>query len=85
MVSCMGSEPANFDDLVSRVRDSRLPSPAVRRQLREAADVTIREAAAANEVAPMTYLRWERGQVQPRRQHAIRYRRFLNALSEVVS
>jgi transcriptional regulator with XRE-family HTH domain len=74
-----------FDDLMTSVRDSRLPSPAVRRQIREEARVTIREAAKANGVAPMTYLRWERGEAQPRRQHAIEYRRFLDALGAVPS
>jgi hypothetical protein len=29
----------------------------------------------------MTYLRWERGEVQPRRAHAIEYRQFLDALT----
>jgi transcriptional regulator with XRE-family HTH domain len=54
----------------------------MRRRIREAAEVTIREAAAALGVAPMTYIRWERGDVKLRRAHAIDYRRFLDALSE---
>jgi DNA-binding XRE family transcriptional regulator len=77
----MGSEPAKFDALVGRIRDSRLPSPAVRRQTREAAGVSLREGAEQLGVAPMTYLRWERGEVQPRRAHAIEYRQFLDALT----
>jgi DNA-binding transcriptional regulator YiaG len=81
----MPSEAAQFDALVTRIRDSRLPSPAVRRQIREAAKVPMRESARELKVAPMTFLRWERGEVQPRRDHAIAYRQFLDALREAVS
>ena len=72
--------------MITKIRDSRLPSPAVRRQTREAAGLSIREAAAELRVCPMTYLRWERGQAEPRtREHAIAYRQFLDALREAVS
>jgi DNA-binding XRE family transcriptional regulator len=84
-MTALQPEPAQFDALVRRVRDSRLPSPTVRREIRERAGVSVREAAAANGVSPMSYLRWERGQVQPRRAHAIRLRQFLDALDEVAS
>jgi DNA-binding XRE family transcriptional regulator len=76
----MTDESAIFDALVTSVRDSRLPSSTERRQTREAAKVTIREAAAALGVSPMTYVRWERDEVQPRREHAVQYRQFLDAL-----
>jgi DNA-binding XRE family transcriptional regulator len=79
------SSPQQFDQLVTRIRDSRLPSPTSRRQTREAAEVTIREAAKELDVAPMTFLRWERGEVQPRRANAIIYRQFLDALSEAMA
>jgi len=78
-------EPAEFDSLVTKIRESRLPSPAVRREIRENAGVSVREAAAANGVSPMTYLRWEHGQVQPRRAHAIKFRAFLDALQRAVA
>ena len=85
MVAAMPPRSRHFDPLVTRIRDSRLPSPAVRRETREAADVSIREAAEELHVAPMTLLRWERGDAQPRRAHAIAYRQFLDALREAVS
>jgi predicted transcriptional regulator len=73
-----------LDELVAEVRSSKLPAPAQRRRKRERAGVSIRRAAAVNGVAPMTFLRWERGKVQPRRSNAVRYRRFLDALDEAV-
>jgi DNA-binding XRE family transcriptional regulator len=54
----------------------------MRRQTREGAEVTIREAAGALGVSTVTYMRWERGDVQPRRTHAIQYRQFLDAMRE---
>ncbi|MGA7416491.1 MAG: helix-turn-helix domain-containing protein [Acidimicrobiales bacterium] len=78
----MASKSEQFDSLLVSVRDSRLPSPATRRRIRESAEVTIREAAEALGVAPMTYIRWERGDVRLRRAHALDYRAFLDALSE---
>jgi predicted transcriptional regulator len=78
--------PSDFDSLVGSIREARLPAPVVRRQIREAAGVSIREAAEQLHVAPMTFLRWERGEVEPRsRDHAIVYRRFLDALREAVA
>jgi DNA-binding XRE family transcriptional regulator len=81
----MACDSVKFDDLIDGIRASRLPSPAVMRKIREVAGVTIREGAEHLSVAPMTYLRWERGDVQPRREHAIAYRQFLDALCEAVS
>ena len=80
----MGSE-VTFDGLVESVRRARLPSPNVRRDIREVAGVSIREAAKAMGVAPMTLLRWERGTVQPTREHAVAYRGLLDALNEAAS
>lgn len=84
-VTPVPTKPRHFDPLVARIRDSRLPDPADRRKTREEAGVTIREAAGELHVAPMTFLRWERGAAQPRRDRAIAYRSFLDALSEAVS
>jgi len=79
----MATERAKVGALVAQVRESRLPSPTVCRQVREENGVSIREAAEALEVSPLTYIRWERGEVKPRRKHAIQYRRFLDALRAV--
>jgi DNA-binding XRE family transcriptional regulator len=81
-LAVMGSKPAKFDAIIKGIHESRLPSPVVRRQIRETARVSLRESAAALGVAPMTYLRWERGEVEPRRAHAIEYRQFLDALTK---
>lgn len=81
----MSSKAKRFERLVSNIRDSKLPPPSVRRETREAVAVSIREAAEELGVAPMTFLRWERGDAQPRRDHAIAYRQFLDALRQVDS
>jgi len=72
------------EELVGRIREARLPTPATCRRIREEAGVTLREAGAVLGVHPMTVLRWERGDVPPRRENAIRYRRFLRALEEAI-
>jgi DNA-binding XRE family transcriptional regulator len=36
------------------------------------------------EVTPMTVLRWERGEAEPRIDHAISYRRLLDELVQVM-
>lgn len=68
-----------FSALVERVRASRLPRPAERRRIRQAARLTYRDMASVLGVDPMTVLRWERG-VTPRPEHAVYYRRLLDAL-----
>lgn len=80
----MTSNPGEFDDLLRTIRSSRLPTPLVRRATRESAGLSIRQAAGALGVAPMTVLRWEQGASVPRPDHAIRYRRFLDVLEEAV-
>lgn len=78
-------EQDRFDGLVERIRSSRVPSPAVCREIRERAKVSIREGADELGVAPMTLLRWERGEVRPRRENARLYRQFLDALQEATA
>ncbi len=79
------SKSETFAGLVTRVQASRLPSPAVRREIRMAAGVTIREAANALGVSTISFLRWEQGSAKPRRQHAIDYAAFLDALLAAAS
>lgn len=68
------------DDLIERVRETRLPTPTTRKRIRLGAGVTLREMAAAMEVTPMTVLRWERGEVRPGSDNARAYRSLLEAL-----
>jgi transcriptional regulator with XRE-family HTH domain len=67
-----------------KIRSARLPEPAERAGVRRAARVSLREAAAVLGVAPMTVLRWERGETTPRRDDAVRYRQLLDALAGAV-
>jgi DNA-binding XRE family transcriptional regulator len=70
--------------LAEQVRASRLPPPRERRRIREAARVSLRRAGEELGVDPMTVLRWERGVVEPRLEHAIAYRELLDALAEAM-
>ncbi len=45
------------------------------------AGVSLRDVAVALDVNPMTVLRWERGDVEPRRDSAIRYRQLLDRIA----
>lgn len=80
----MRSTVAGVDGLVESVVNSRLPSPGTRRSIREDAGVSLREAAQALGVTALTVQRWERGDARPRRQHAVEYRQFLDALRETL-
>lgn len=79
----MQSAPANLDDLVAELRQAQLPPPQRRRAIRERAGVSGREGARVVGVSAMTFLRWESGQIEPRRANAIRYREFLDALQDL--
>ncbi len=70
--------------LAADVRAARLPHPAERRRIREAAGVSLREGAAVLHVSAMTFLRWERGDVEPRRTNAVAYAALLTALEDAV-
>lgn len=69
--------------LADRVRAARLPAPATRRSIRLAAGATYIEMARELGVTPVTVLRWERGDNDPRREAAIAYRQLLDELAEV--
>ena len=69
-----------LDDLAASVRAARLPEPEERKSIRVGAKVTVREGAKHCGVSANTFLDWENGKAEPRREHAIRYRRFLDAL-----
>jgi transcriptional regulator with XRE-family HTH domain len=66
--------------LANEVRAAKLPSPATARRIREEAGVSIRDAAKALDVDPITVIRWEHSRTKPRREHARRWRELLDAL-----
>lgn len=68
------------DALVNRAPD--LPPPAVRRQLRLADGLTQRQLADTLQVKPLTILRWESGQTEPRRPWRDAYAQLLQRLTE---
>ncbi|MEU9305208.1 helix-turn-helix transcriptional regulator, partial [Streptomyces sp. NPDC048269] len=59
-----------------------LPSPKERRRLREAADLTYEQVAAAVGVTVTTVRSWEAGRTEPRGRKREAYARFLTDLSE---
>jgi DNA-binding transcriptional regulator YiaG len=75
--------PDSIGTLVDEVRAARLPSPATCRRIREEAGVSIRDAAQALGVDPLTVIRWELSRTRPRREHAQAWRALLDALREV--
>ncbi len=76
------TKSAGFDELVARVQASQLPPPVDRAAIRQSAGLSLREIGDVLEVAPLTVLRWERGEACPRRENAVRYGRLLKMLHE---
>lgn len=70
--------------LVTQVRETRLPEPSHCRRIREAAGVSLRQAASVVGVSPATLMRWESGENRPRLKHATAYRQLLDALREAI-
>lgn len=85
----MITETANsdpIDELVAAVRAAKLPPPPrERRRIRNVAGVSLRDAAQALGVTNLTVSRWERGIAEPKHEHATRYRRLLDALTDAAS
>lgn len=71
--------------LVRRVRQSQLPVPSERKQIRLRAGLSTRDVATALGVDAMSVNRWENGTVRPRLEHAIAYRELLDALKRATS
>lgn len=59
-----------------------LPSPAERRRLREAWDLTPQQLAAAFGITPATVRSWESGRTSPTGRRRVAYARFLLGLSQ---
>lgn len=70
--------------LVQETKAAQLPSPAVCREIRERAGLTLSDIARALDVTPTSVHRWEAG-YRPRRAKAIEYRRLLEELREVTA
>lgn len=77
--------PTDKLQLVEDIRSRQLPPRARRRQIREAADATISEVAAACKVSYFSVWAWEKpdGAIEPRTAHRIVYRKVLDALEEL--
>ena len=71
--------------LPEEVAAAQLPSPRLRRSIRLRAGASLRDMSAEMgrrgvPVSAMAILRWERGTSEPKREHAIAYRRLLDDL-----
>jgi len=75
--------PTDHLRLPERLRLGQLPPPALRRQMRGTA--TLREMGRELGVSAMTVHRWETGAMMPRLDHAVAYRRLLDALADAAS
>jgi len=89
-ISClndgMPSEHPQVDEsdrLITELRLAILPPPRERAMIRRDAGATLRDIARPLEVSPYTVLRWERGEIEPKRSNAIRYGALLERLREV--
>ncbi|WP_374104250.1 helix-turn-helix domain-containing protein [Streptomyces sp. ISL-43] len=67
--------------MTQSVTELGLPTPKERRRLREAADLTHEEVAAAVGVTPTTVRSWETGRTDPRGRKREAYAKFLTRLS----
>lgn len=66
--------------LADRARDAQLPPPAERERIRRESRAALRDMASELGVSAMTVSRWERGESEPRFEHAARYGRLLAQL-----
>jgi DNA-binding transcriptional regulator YiaG len=73
------------DDLLTLVRVRELARSGEARKLREAADLSLREVAAAVGTSPASLSRWELGQRRPHGPAAVRYGAILHTLQTAVS
>lgn len=82
----MTTTHSSIQDLLARAGSRRIPfSPEERRRLRCDAGVQVQEAAVAIDVSVRTFQRMEAGEVEPRADHAERYRQLLDALRTVTT
>jgi DNA-binding XRE family transcriptional regulator len=74
-----------YPALVERVRAAQLPPPVERQRIRRAARASLSAVAAELGVSPMTVLRWERGESDPRLDHAAAYGALLASLRDALA
>lgn len=67
-------------ELAERVRASKLPPPEERARIRRKSRATLGDFAKVLQVSPMTVARWERGEIEPRLDHAVAYARLLGEI-----
>jgi DNA-binding transcriptional regulator YiaG len=74
----MDLSPLTEEELLAQVRSKqKLPPKKERRRIRERADVSIRELAAAIGVSHMAIVRWEAGSTPADPDHVVAYGRIL--------
>ncbi len=69
--------------LIEEVQEWKLPSPKIRRAIRQSATVTQVRMAAELGVHRVTFARWENGELEPRGDNRARYARLLAGLQRV--
>jgi transcriptional regulator with XRE-family HTH domain len=79
----MPSEPIRCEPLLRAKRE--LPSPAMRRAIREAAGATQQQVADEIEVRRVSIGRYESGEREPRGEQLLAYVAVLNRLREISS
>lgn len=76
--------PKNTFPLVERRRNTELPPPARRREIRKKAGVPQWEMAQDLNVTALTVSKWERGLVRLKREHVEPYRALLLQLEDLI-
>jgi DNA-binding transcriptional regulator YiaG len=71
--------------LIEEVQAWKLPSPRIRRAIRQAAAVTQVRMAAELGVHRVTFARWETGDLEPRGDNRTHYARLLAELQRVAA
>lgn len=71
--------------LVGLVRAAKLPPPAERKRIRQAAGLSLQRMADALCVSPVAVFNWENDKDGPSLENAARYRALLDQLAEAVA
>ena len=77
--------PKANGNLLAQLKAAQLPPPSKRKRIREDSGATLRDMGEALGVAAITVWKWENGDVTPRRENAIAYRRLLEKLERATA
>jgi len=80
--SASAPKGSHLEVLAAELAERRLPPPEERKRIREAAKIPKARAARALGVSQHCFAGWERDLIQPRPDHAVAYRRFLELLAQ---